>query len=90
MPISAVTATADTPGDDADVAAAFAEGGPLARLLQGYRVRDQQVAMAQAVAHAIRAQGRLVAEAGTGTGKTFSYLVPALLHGGKVIVSTGT
>jgi len=46
--------------------------------------------MAHAVAQAIRTQGRLVAEAGTGTGKTFSYLVPALIHGGKVIVSTGT
>jgi ATP-dependent DNA helicase DinG len=46
--------------------------------------------MAQAVADAIRARGRLVAEAGTGTGKTFAYLVPALLDGGKVIVSTGT
>ncbi|MCL4762153.1 MAG: ATP-dependent DNA helicase, partial [Burkholderiales bacterium] len=46
--------------------------------------------MAQAVAGAIHRRGRLVAEAGTGTGKTFAYLVPALLHGGKVIVSTGT
>ncbi|HEX4884703.1 MAG TPA: ATP-dependent DNA helicase [Casimicrobiaceae bacterium] len=46
--------------------------------------------MAAAVAHAIRGRGRLVAEAGTGTGKTFAYLVPALLDGGKVIVSTGT
>ncbi len=75
---------------DAEVDAAFAEGGPLARLLPGYRMRPQQVAMAHAVARAIRDQGRLVAEAGTGTGKTFSYLVPALLAGGKVIVSTGT
>ena len=46
--------------------------------------------MAQAVAAAIAARGQLVAEAGTGTGKTFAYLVPALLYGGKVIVSTGT
>ena len=46
--------------------------------------------MARAVAQAIAARGRLVAEAGTGTGKTFAYLVPALLYGGKVIVSTGT
>ncbi|CAG1001192.1 putative ATP-dependent DNA helicase YoaA [Burkholderiales bacterium] len=75
---------------DAEVTAAFAEGGPLARLLPGYLERPQQLAMALAVAHAIHAQGRLVAEAGTGTGKTFSYLVPALLYGGKVIVSTGT
>src|SRR5436190_7127106 len=75
---------------DAEIAAAFAAEGPLARLLPGYRERPQQVAMAHAVAHAIATQGRLVAEAGTGTGKTFSYLVPALLGGGKVIVSTGT
>jgi ATP-dependent DNA helicase DinG len=46
--------------------------------------------MAQAVAHAIALREPLVAEAGTGTGKTFAYLVPALLYGGKVIVSTGT
>jgi ATP-dependent DNA helicase DinG len=46
--------------------------------------------MAQAVAHAIEQRQPLVAEAGTGTGKTFAYLVPALLYGGKVIVSTGT
>jgi ATP-dependent DNA helicase DinG len=46
--------------------------------------------MAVAVADAIATRGRLIAEAGTGTGKTFAYLVPALLDGGKVIVSTGT
>ena len=46
--------------------------------------------MARAVAHAIESRSELVAEAGTGTGKTFAYLVPALLYGGKVIVSTGT
>ncbi|HEV2221046.1 MAG TPA: ATP-dependent DNA helicase [Casimicrobiaceae bacterium] len=46
--------------------------------------------MAQAIAHAIAQREPLVAEAGTGTGKTFAYLVPALLYGGKVIVSTGT
>ncbi len=46
--------------------------------------------MAAAVARAIRESGQLVAEAGTGTGKTFAYLVPALMSGGKVIISTGT
>jgi ATP-dependent DNA helicase DinG len=46
--------------------------------------------MAEAIAHAIETQGQLLAEAGTGTGKTLAYLVPALLYGGKVIVSTGT
>ncbi|MEO8674647.1 MAG: DEAD/DEAH box helicase, partial [Casimicrobiaceae bacterium] len=46
--------------------------------------------MAEAVARAIVERTPLLAEAGTGTGKTFAYLVPALLYGGKVIVSTGT
>jgi ATP-dependent DNA helicase DinG len=46
--------------------------------------------MAEAIANAIESRGQLLAEAGTGTGKTFAYLVPALLSGGKVIVSTGT
>ena len=46
--------------------------------------------MAEAVAAAIASRSALLAEAGTGTGKTFAYLVPALLYGGKVIVSTGT
>jgi ATP-dependent DNA helicase DinG len=58
--------------------------------MPGYRRRESQVAMAEAVLRTIRSAGRLVAEAGTGTGKTFAYLVPALLEGGKVIVSTGT
>jgi ATP-dependent DNA helicase DinG len=58
--------------------------------MPGYRRRDAQLAMAAAVARTIRDSGRLVAEAGTGTGKTFAYLVPALVSGGKVIVSTGT
>jgi ATP-dependent DNA helicase DinG len=62
----------------------------LAHWLDGVRFRPQQLAMAQAVARAIALREPLVAEAGTGTGKTFAYLVPALLYGGKVIVSTGT
>ncbi|HYR01437.1 MAG TPA: ATP-dependent DNA helicase [Casimicrobiaceae bacterium] len=70
--------------------AVFGEGGALARALPGFRLRPQQLAMAEAVARAIADRSPLVAEAGTGTGKTFAYLVPALLYGGKVIVSTGT
>jgi len=62
----------------------------LASRVTGYRPRAQQLEMAERVAGAIREQGILVCEAGTGTGKTFAYLVPALLAGGKVIVSTGT
>ncbi len=68
----------------------FALDGPLARAIGNYRPRSQQIALAQAVLDAIDANRVLVAEAGTGTGKTFAYLVPALLSGGKVIISTGT
>lgn len=68
----------------------FSAAGPLARAVAGYRPRAQQIEMATAVLAAIEAQRILVAEAGTGTGKTFAYLVPALLAGGKVIISTGT
>src|SRR5207245_752380 len=60
------------------------------RTLPGFRFRAQQLAMSEAVARAIETRSELIAEAGTGTGKTFAYLVPALLYGGKVIVSTGT
>ena len=68
----------------------FSEKGPLAEGIPGYRTRQQQLEMALAIETAIQDNKQLVAEAGTGTGKTFAYLVPALLSGGKVIVSTGT
>ena len=68
----------------------FAPDGLLAAGIPGYRVRAQQVEMAERIAAAIATNSVLVAEAGTGTGKTYAYLVPALLSGGKVIVSTGT
>src|SRR5688572_14638868 len=77
-------------GTTVDIARVFADDGPLARAVEGYRSRAQQVEFAQAVLQAIEGKGVLVAEAGTGTGKTFAYLVPALLAGGRVIVSTGT
>jgi ATP-dependent DNA helicase DinG len=64
--------------------------GPLARALPGYATRPQQVEMAEHVAAALAGHSQLIVEAGTGTGKTFAYLVPALLSGRKVIVSTGT
>lgn len=73
-----------------DLERVFAADGPLAATIPGYRTRIQQLEMAQAIEEAIRNNRQLVAEAGTGTGKTFAYLVPALLSGGKVIVSTGT
>jgi ATP-dependent DNA helicase DinG len=68
----------------------FSPGGPLAQSISGYRVREQQVDMAERIAAAINSCSVFIAEAGTGTGKTFAYLVPALKSGGKVIVSTGT
>ena len=68
----------------------FSPGGLLASRIPGYRLRPQQLEMAERIEAAIAANKVLVAEAGTGTGKTFAYLVPALLSGGKVIVSTGT
>lgn len=73
-----------------DLDLVFAENGPLAESIPGYRLRAQQLELAQAIADAIKHGRQLVAEAGTGTGKTFAYLIPALLSGGKVIVSTGT
>ncbi len=73
-----------------EFAAIFGAGGTLARRITGYRVRSQQIEMAGQVARAIGECATLVCEAGTGTGKTFAYLVPALLSGGKVIISSGT
>jgi len=68
----------------------FAAAGLLARKLPGYAPRAAQRSMAEAVATTLDKGGQLVVEAGTGTGKTFAYLAPALLSGRKVIVSTGT
>jgi len=77
------------PAND-QIEAVFAADGPLSRAIDAFRMRPQQIEMAQAIAQAMRDNSLLVTEAGTGTGKTFAYLVPALLSGGKVIVSTGT
>ncbi len=74
----------------AEVERFFSEQSPLAAEVASFRPRAQQREMALAVAEAIRDNAILVVEAGTGTGKTFAYLVPALLNGGKVIISTGT
>src|ERR1700747_3448326 len=68
----------------------FGADGPLARALPDFRVRREQLRMAQRVAAALTAPEALVVEAGTGTGKTFAYLVPALLSGVRVLISTGT
>lgn len=68
----------------------FAKDGILAKHIEAYSERTQQLEMALAISDAIEHNTQLIAEAGTGTGKTFAYLVPALLTGGKVIISTGT
>ena len=65
-------------------------GGAAAEVLPGYEARAGQLAMAERIADAIDGDERLLVEAGTGTGKTLAYLVPALLSGRKVVVSTGT
>jgi ATP-dependent DNA helicase DinG len=70
--------------------AALAADGPLAQRLPGYQSRPAQARLAEAIADAFERREELVAEAGTGTGKTYAYLVPALLSGRRVIVSTGT
>jgi len=68
----------------------FKQGGALETAIEGFSERTQQLEMALAIETAIKNNSQLIAEAGTGTGKTFAYLVPALLSGGKVIISTGT
>ena len=75
---------------DAEINDLFSASGTLAKGIEGFRPRQSQTDMARAVADTIQSRGTLLAEAGTGTGKTFAYLVPALLWGGKVIISTGT
>ncbi|WGE34723.1 ATP-dependent DNA helicase [Actinobacillus genomosp. 1] len=69
---------------------AFSEEGLLSSNIQGFRPRAAQLEMAQAVGRAVKFATPTVVEAGTGTGKTFAYLVPALLSGKKTIVSTGS
>ena len=78
----------DTESDD--IGALLGADGPFARELPNFAPRLAQQAMARAVQRAIAGRDTLIAEAGTGTGKTFAYLVPALLSGERVIISTGT
>src|SRR6201986_5457059 len=68
----------------------FGHGGPLQLALPGFKGRRQQLRMAQRVAEALDHRETVVVEAGTGTGKTLAYLVPALLCGARVLISTGT
>lgn len=71
-------------------ATTFSEHGALAAANPQYRPRAGQIQMAMAVAHTLQDGGALVVEAGTGVGKTFAYLIPALLSGERVLVSTAT
>ena len=64
--------------------------GPLARVIEGFESRREQQLMADWIGETLDSRGLLAIEAGTGTGKTFAYLVPALLSGRQVILSTGT
>ncbi len=68
----------------------FAQDGPIAQAVPGYRPRQAQQELAQAIEQTLQERSTLVAEAGTGTGKTWAYLVPAFMGGGKALVSTGT
>jgi len=72
------------------VQAVFAPDGALARAIPDFEVRSGQAAMAAAVARRFEEGGVLLAEAGTGTGKTLAYLIPAILSRQRVLVSTGT
>jgi ATP-dependent DNA helicase DinG len=84
------SASAASEKHDAQIEQLFGATGTLSTAIQGFRPRHAQTEMAKAIASTIASQATLIAEAGTGTGKTYAYLVPALLWGGKVIVSTGT
>jgi ATP-dependent DNA helicase DinG len=66
------------------------EDGALSQRIQGFSARQTQLEMAQAIEQTIESDGTLLVEAGTGTGKTFAYLVPSLLSGKKTIIATGT
>jgi ATP-dependent DNA helicase DinG len=77
-------------GLNAGVESIFSERGALARAVEGYEPRDGQRRMAQAVAATIEDGGTLLTEAGTGTGKTLAYLIPAIVSRQRVLVSTGT
>ncbi len=85
-----VPAVPGTPGLSAAIDAAFADEGPLARAVDQFEPRHGQRTMAAAVGRTLQHGGVLLAEAGTGTGKTLAYLVPAILHRQRVLISTGT
>jgi len=73
-----------------DLDSIFGSDGELVNHIKGFQAREGQLSMAKAIERAINQRRHLVAEAGTGTGKTFAYLIPAMLSGKKTIISTGT
>ena len=83
-------ATPEASALQAAVDAVFAPGGPLSGALDGFEPRPAQLEMAVAVARVFIDKGVLLAEAGTGTGKTLAYLIPAILSRQRVLISTGT
>jgi ATP-dependent DNA helicase DinG len=91
-PVDALRAWAGVPAQSLEQLAreAFVPGGVLSRAADAFLPRAGQTEMALAVARTIEQGGALVVEAGTGVGKTFSYLVPALLSGERVLLSTAT
>ena len=68
----------------------FSVDGPLSKIMDSYQVREDQVHMAEFIHDAFQSDSPTIIEAGTGTGKTFAYLAPILMHGGKAIISTAT
>ena len=68
----------------------FKNSGPLSEIVSNFHEREDQIEMAKIVNESIEEKDSLIVEAGTGVGKTFSYLVPALINGGKVVISTAT
>jgi len=90
-PVSTATSSRPAPsGRDASLYQFFAPGGVLSKTHPAYEFRRGQLQMAQAVEQALEEKRHLVAEAGTGTGKTLAYLVPVIRSGKRVIISTGT
>lgn len=89
-PSSLVTEEASFSIDSESAADILGDHGPFSKRIENYTVRESQVAMAAAIEQTIASKQTLLAESGTGTGKTFAYLVPALLSGKKSLVSTGT
>jgi ATP-dependent DNA helicase DinG len=88
--VSPPTESGATPNFVDVVRSVFASDGPLARAMPDFEPREGQIEMASAVARVFKAGGILLAEAGTGTGKTLAYLVPAILNRERVLISTGT